>query len=80
MVARVTNINFLSFFCSAPHQPPPPTNQPPPTMIYDIHSEAYSSFLAVSPSSGQGGQQSQGAHGKKPEVKAKGSDGKYQGE
>jgi hypothetical protein len=49
-------------------------------MIYDIHSEAYSSFLAVSPSSGQGGQQSQGAHGKKPEVKAKGSDGKYQGE
>lgn len=48
-------------------------------MIYDIHSSMYASFLSVAPSSGGSHGPNTGGH-KKAEVKAKGSDGKYQGE
>ena len=48
-------------------------------MIYSIHSEAYASFLTVAPSAKSVSASGGGGH-KKAEVKAKGSDGKYQGE
>ena len=50
-------------------------------MIYDINSDEYASFLIVSPGSFKSGAQNgPGNSKKKAEVKAKGSDGKYQGE
>jgi len=53
---------------------------PANTMIYAVQSAMYASFLVVAPSSGSSkGGASSGGH-KKAEVKAKGSDGKYQGE
>ena len=48
-------------------------------MIYNVNSGIYASFLSVAPGSRGWGGGGGGAH-KKAEVKAKGSDGKYQGE
>ena len=47
-------------------------------MIYFILSDLYSEFLSVRPSMGGGGSYASGPSDKGP--KAKGSDGKYQGE
>eukprot|EP00621_Florenciella_sp_RCC1693_P003136 CAMPEP_0182540030 /NCGR_PEP_ID=MMETSP1323-20130603/26399_1 /TAXON_ID=236787 /ORGANISM="Florenciella parvula, Strain RCC1693" /LENGTH=47 /DNA_ID= /DNA_START= /DNA_END= /DNA_ORIENTATION= len=47
-------------------------------MIYDVHSDLYMSWVTITGESNNGGGGGSGPSA--PKIKAKGSDGKYQGE